>query len=124
MFDIGWLELLLVFVVVLVVLGPTRLPEVARTFGLWTGRLRRMYNNFKLEIDREVGMDDIRQQLHNEKIMAEMRALEQETQSILHEVNTPPASHADQSSESNPPSSDSPNPSDTDDSDSSQARNG
>lgn len=83
MLDIGWLELLLVFVLLLVVLGPARLPEVARTMGLWLGRLRRMYNNFKLEMEREVGMDDVRRQLHNEQIMSEMKALEQETKSIL-----------------------------------------
>lgn len=83
MLDIGWLELLLVFVLLLVVLGPARLPEVARTMGLWLGRLRRMYNNFKLEMEREVGMDDVRRQLHNEQVMSEMKALEQETKSIL-----------------------------------------
>ncbi|MCY3884609.1 MAG: Sec-independent protein translocase protein TatB [Gammaproteobacteria bacterium] len=83
MLDIGWLELLLVFVLLLVVLGPARLPEVARTMGLWLGRLRRMYNNFKLEMEREVGMDDVRRQLHNEQIMSEMKALEQETKSIM-----------------------------------------
>ena len=89
MVDIGWLELLVIFIVVLVVLGPTRLPEVARTFGLWLGRLRRMYSNFRLELDREVGMDDVRRQLHNEQIMSEMQALEQESKSILSDVNAP-----------------------------------
>lgn len=76
-------ELLVVLVLALVVLGPSRLPEIARTLGLWVGRLRRMYNNFKLELDREVGMDDIRRQLHNEQIMSEMKALETETNTIL-----------------------------------------
>ena len=63
MLDIGWLELLVIFVLLLVVLGPGRLPEVARSMGLWLGRLRRMYNNFKLEMEREIGMDDVRRQL-------------------------------------------------------------
>ena len=85
MFDIGWIELLVIFVLVLVVLGPARLPEVARTLGLWFGRLRRTYNNFKLEIEREVGMDEVRRQLHNEQIMSEMKAIEEETKSILDE---------------------------------------
>ena len=88
MLDIGWLELLVIFVLLLVVLGPARLPEVARSMGLWLGRLRRMYNNFKLEMEREIGMDDVRRQLHNEQIMSEMKALEQETKSILSDTQS------------------------------------
>lgn len=88
MLDIGWLELLVIFVLLLVVLGPARLPEVARSMGLWLGRLRRMYNNFKLEMEREIGMDDIRRQLHNEQVMSEMKTLEQETKSILSDTQS------------------------------------
>lgn len=88
MLDIGWLELLVIFVLLLVVLGPARLPEVARSMGLWLGRLRRMYNNFKLEMEREIGMDDIRRQLHNEQVMSEMKVLEQETKSILSDTQS------------------------------------
>ena len=88
MLDIGWLELLVIFVLLLVVLGPARLPEVARSMGLWLGRLRRMYNNFKLEMEREIGMDDVRRQLHNEQVMSEMKALEQETKSILSDTQS------------------------------------
>lgn len=83
----GW-EILVVVLAALVVLGPTKLPELARTIGLWLGRIRRMYNNFKLEFEREVGMDEIRQQLHNEQIMAEMKSVEAETRSILNETDS------------------------------------
>ena len=72
----------------LIILGPTKLPELARTLGLWFGRIRRTFNNFKLEFEREVGMDEIRQQLHNEKIMAEMKSLEHEANSILSETDS------------------------------------
>lgn len=47
-----------------------------------------MYNSFKLELDREVGMDDIRRQLHNEQIMSEMKALESETNTILSDTQS------------------------------------
>lgn len=83
----GW-EILVVVLAALVVLGPTKLPELARTLALWLGRIRRMYNNFKLEFEREVGMDDIRQQLHNEQIMAEMKSIETETRTILDETDS------------------------------------
>lgn len=112
MLDIGWLELLVIFVLLLVVLGPARLPEVARTMGLWLGRLRRMYNNFKLEMEREIGMDDVRRQLHNEQIMSEMKALEQETKSILSDTQNALADP--DSKPSNPPHKASQTPSDVD----------
>lgn len=84
----GGYELLVVMLAALIILGPTKLPELARTLGLWFGRIRRTYHNFKLEFEREVGMDEVRQQLHNEKIMAEMKSLENETNSILDETDS------------------------------------
>ena len=99
MFDISFAELLLLSVVALVILGPERLPVVLRMLGLWFGRLRRMYSNVKLEIEREVGMDDIRRQLHNEKIMAELKDVENQSKALKQDVNsislnepTPPVS--------------------------------
>ena len=82
----GW-EILVVVLAALIILGPSKLPEIARTLALWMGRIRRVFNNFKLELEREVGMDEIRQQLHNEQIMAEMKSLETETRSILTEAD-------------------------------------
>ncbi|MYF03076.1 MAG: twin-arginine translocase subunit TatB [Gammaproteobacteria bacterium] len=84
----GGYEILVVMLAALIILGPTKLPELARTLGLWFGRIRRTFNNFKLEFEREVGMDEIRQQLHNEKIMAEMKALENDANSILNETDS------------------------------------
>ena len=72
MFDIGFTELLLVGLVALFVLGPERLPGAVRTAGLWVGRLKRSFNNIKAEVEREIGADELRQTLHNEKIMAEL----------------------------------------------------
>lgn len=69
MFDIGFSELLLVGLVALLVLGPERLPVAARMAGLWIGRLKRSFNSIKNEVERELGADEIRRQLHNENIM-------------------------------------------------------
>ena len=81
MFDIGFPELMLVAVVMLLVLGPERLPEALRTAGLWLGRLQRSFLSVKTEIEREIGMDEIRRQLHNEGVMAEMRKLQEDLKS-------------------------------------------
>lgn len=69
MFDIGFTELLLCLVVALVVIGPEQLPETVRTIGLWIGRLKRSLRETRSEIERQIGADDIRRQLHNEEIM-------------------------------------------------------
>ena len=70
MFGISFSELLLVGLVALLVLGPERLPHAARTAGLWVGRLKRSFNAIKQEVEREIGADEIRRQLHNEHILS------------------------------------------------------
>lgn len=69
MFDIGFSELLLVGIVALLVFGPERLPEVARTAALWLGRLRRAMNSTKESLKEGLGTDEIMQQLHNEEVL-------------------------------------------------------
>ena len=86
MFDIGFPEFFLAAVVALLVLGPERLPSALRTLGLWIGRLRRSYFNVKTEIEREIGMDDVRRQLHNEQVMADVKRVEREVQAMGREV--------------------------------------
>ena len=67
--DIGFLEFLLVMIIGLLVIGPDRMPEVARKGIYWWGRMKRMVTETREEIEREIGADDIRRQLHNENIM-------------------------------------------------------
>jgi Tat protein translocase TatB subunit len=72
MFNIGSFEVLLIFIIALLVLGPERLPGAVRTTGLWIGRFRRSFYKVKNEIERELNADEIRRQLHNETVMAEI----------------------------------------------------
>ncbi len=78
MFDIGFPELLLSALVGLLVIGPERLPEALRTLGLWLGRMRRSFQSVKAEIEKEIGMDEVRKQLHNESVVEEMKRIERE----------------------------------------------
>lgn len=59
MFDIGFFELLLVLGVGLLVLGPSRLPQAVRTFGLWRRRLRNWLQSTRWELEQEMGLDDL-----------------------------------------------------------------
>ena len=90
MFDIGFPELMLAALVALLVIGPERLPEAMRGMGLWLGRLRRSFNAVKTEIEREIGMDDIRRQLHNEAVMEEMKRIENEVKNTANEAKIDP----------------------------------
>ncbi|MEE6246575.1 MAG: Sec-independent protein translocase protein TatB [Pseudomonadota bacterium] len=84
--DFGSLEILLIVVVTLLVIGPEKLPETLRTLGLWFGRLSRSFHSVKSEIEKEIGMDDVRRQLHNEAVMQEMKRIEDEVKSAVDPV--------------------------------------
>ena len=94
MFDIGFPEFFIATIVALVVLGPTRLPAALRTLGLWIGRLRRSYYNVKTEVEREIGMDEVRRQLHNEQVLADVRRVEREVKALADDVAGEPGQDA------------------------------
>ena len=60
MFDIGFTELMIIAVVGLVVIGPERLPKVARTVGHMLGRLQRYVGDVKSDIQREMHLEDLK----------------------------------------------------------------
>ena len=94
MFDVHFAEFFLAAVVALLVLGPQRLPVALRTLGLWIGRLRRSYYSVKTEIEREIGMDEVRRQLHNEQVMADVKRVEREVQALGQDIDGQPATAA------------------------------
>ena len=83
MFDIGFSELMVIAVVALIVIGPERLPKVARTVGLLFGRMQRYVNDVKADISREMALDDLRKLQAN--IQDTANSLEQ---SMKQEVNS------------------------------------
>ena len=60
MFEFALSEMLLIGVVALVVLGPQRLPKVARTVGLWVGKIQYFVSNVKTELSRQVEASELR----------------------------------------------------------------
>ena len=60
MFDIGFWELALIGVIALLVVGPERLPALARKVGLWVGRMRRYVAHVREDIEREIHADEVR----------------------------------------------------------------
>ena len=67
MFDVGFLELMLIGVVGLLVLGPERLPKAARTAGLWIGKAKRTVANMQREINAQLEAEELRQKLSEQQ---------------------------------------------------------
>jgi sec-independent protein translocase protein TatB len=86
MFDIGFPELMLVSVIALLVIGPEKLPQTIKTLSLWLGRFKASLSKIKAEIEVEIGADEIRQQIHNESILKELKESKQHLEGIVDET--------------------------------------
>jgi sec-independent protein translocase protein TatB len=75
MFDIGLTEIIMILVVALVVVGPERLPRVARATGLWIGRMRGFVASVKADIDRELAAEELRKALAQQASVPEIEEL-------------------------------------------------
>lgn len=87
MFDIGFLELLVVFVLGLVVIGPERLPSTIKTCAIWFSRFKRSIQEARAEFEQQIGADDIRREIHNERVMESMRKFEEQRAALEDKVN-------------------------------------
>jgi sec-independent protein translocase protein TatB len=86
MFDIGFSELLIIAVITLIVMVPERLPETVRSISLWLGRIKQMFTSAKQELEKEVGMDEIRRQLQNEKVLRDLNTTKEQFESSVSET--------------------------------------
>ncbi len=86
MFDIGFSEILVIGVVALIVIGPERLPKVARTLGHMFGRLQRYVNEVKADISREMELDELRKL--QSQVQSAARDIEQSVTQAAHDVQS------------------------------------
>lgn len=96
MFDIGFGELFLCFVIALIVLGPERLPKVARSVGRWTGQARGYLRNLSTELERETHAAELKQKLDEANRLAReqfslLQAQARSTAAEVKDAATPPA---------------------------------
>ena len=107
MFDIGFGEIFIIAVVALIVIGPERLPQVARTLGHLFGRMQRYVNDVKADISREMELDELRKLQSSveeaarsieQSVHSEVRAAETQlntiTASVTETASMPPAAAA------------------------------
>ena len=86
MFDVGFFELLLISVVALLVIGPERLPKVARTAGMWIGRGRRMLMSVKSDIEKELKAEELKRVLEEQAKSTGVHEILDDTRSALNDV--------------------------------------
>ena len=101
MFDVSFSELMVVGVVALIVIGPERLPRVARTAGHLLGRLQRYVNTVKSDISREMHVEDLKR--FQERVKADFTSIES---SVNSEVASLDKAVADIEAEIKPPERD------------------
>lgn len=99
MFDISFSELVVIAVVALLVIGPEKLPKLARTLGAYTGRMQRFVAQVKDEVNREMRFEEL-QKLQQEvssaalqtesSIMAEVQSLKEDVAQPAAEPGIPP----------------------------------
>ena len=89
MFDVGFWELSLIGIVALLVIGPERLPAVARTVGKWVGRANRFISNVKDDINKELKNEDLK------RILEEQQKLADEYKNAAQEMNASIASETE-----------------------------
>ncbi len=68
MFDIGFLEIMVIMVLGLLVLGPERLPKAAQKIGYWVGKTRRYVEGMKTQIESEIDATEVKRLLHNQEV--------------------------------------------------------
>jgi sec-independent protein translocase protein TatB len=88
MFDIGFSELVMIGLVSLLVIGPERLPKVARLAGFWIGKTRSMVASVKAEIKQELQAEEIRQIMKEQADLHEFHAAITETAEAADSIKT------------------------------------
>ena len=81
MFEIGFPELLVIVFVGLLVVGPEKLPQIIKTLTRSFRAIKSYLTETRSEIEKSVGMDEIRQDLHNEEIMEDLKENKEESNS-------------------------------------------
>ncbi len=95
MFDVGFAEIVLVMVIALLVVGPERLPRLARTAGLWLGKARSFVQSVREDIERELAAEELKRVMSDTGQLGEevraVREIIEETDADLRQATAMPA---------------------------------
>lgn len=86
MFDLGFWEVFMIGLVALIVVGPERLPGLARTAGFWVGKAKRMVVDVKAEIDQELAADELKKVLDKQSLTEDLYEVIEETRQVGQDI--------------------------------------
>jgi len=86
MFDVGFFELAVIGIVALLVVGPERLPGLAKTAGMWLGRGRRFVSTVKQDIEQELQAEELKKMLNEQKIDNPLHEIIEETKQSFDDI--------------------------------------
>ena len=90
MFDFGFWEIAIIGIITLIVVGPEKMPAIARKAGLYFGKLNRFFNKVKSDINEELRIDEIKDELSMDEekiIVSEVTEVIQSSADSLKEEN-------------------------------------
>lgn len=82
MFDVGFQEIILIFVILLIVVGPERLPKLARTAGIWIGKARSMVASVKAEVEQELKVSELKESIAKQAGAEDFKELKDSVKSL------------------------------------------
>lgn len=99
MFDVGFFELMLIGVVALLVVGPERLPKLARTAGMWLGKGKQMISSVKADIAQEMKAEELKQILEKQGQLNPVHEIMEDTKKTLNDIEQETKSSLDAAAE-------------------------
>ena len=99
MFDVGFFELMLIGVVALLVVGPERLPMLARTAGKWLGKGKQMISSVKADIAQEMKAEELKKILEQQQQLNPVHEIMDDTRKTLNEIEKDTKSSLDSAAE-------------------------
>jgi sec-independent protein translocase protein TatB len=88
MFDIGFFELLLIGIITLIIVGPERLPAIARKVGSFVAKANQFIGRIKDDIDNEIKIDNLKEEFSLPKEMPTVNNIIQESKQAINDINT------------------------------------
>lgn len=83
MFGIGFFEILVIAILSLLIFGPEKLPEAIRSFAFGFSKAKRIWQTTRKELEQELGMNDIRREIHNAQVMENIENLNKDIKTPL-----------------------------------------
>ena len=91
MFDIGFSEMFLISVIALIVIGPERLPSVARKIGMYIRKAKTAFNTVKREVESELDTEELNRKLAENNILGDTKSISNEFKDISEKLSESPS---------------------------------